>query len=680
MANGNSIGPKIQVDGVDSYYRDIQRVISQGKQLAKQMKDTGEQFDDAGESSSRFADVLKANLTSEAIIGGLKTLGKGILEVGKAFGSLVVDGVKSFAELEQNIGGSEAVFGEFATSIQKTAEQAYRTMGATQSEYLATANKMGALFQGSGLDAQRSMDLTTKAMQRAADMASVMGIDTQSALDAVTAAAKGNYTMMDNLGVAMNATTLEAYRVSQGMDTAFSKMTNAEKAELAMKYFFENTTQYAGNFEKEASETISGSIGQLTAAVQTWVAGLGNSEADITALTQNIVNAFQSVVANVVPVVENIVSTIPTVLATLMPAINQLLPMLLTIGANVINTLLDGITSALPALAAAAKPIISMLVTGVVKNLGPMIKTGVEILLSLIDGISDTLPDLIPMAVDVIETVIEGLVDNLPKIVETGINVLASLIQGLTNAIPKLVQFIPRIITTFVQTMTQKLPQILQMGIQTLTSLIEGLIQALPQLVQMLPQIITTIVNYITNNLPQILKMGVEILLAIAEGIVKSVGNLASAAGQIVRTIVNTVATLPSQMLSVGVELVEGVWDGISNGTSWIKTKIKGWVGDVTKFIKKLFGIHSPSTVMRDQVGKFLALGIGEGFTDEMKYVAKNMVDAVPMEFGLNGSTTNLGGVTINIQGAEGQDVEELANIVMFKMQRAVDRREAVFA
>lgn len=680
MANGNSIGPKIQVDGVDSYYRDIQRVIAQGKQLAKQMKDTGEEFDDAGESSSRFADVLKANLTSEAIIGGLKTLGKGILEVGKAFGSLVVEGVKSFAELEQNIGGSEAVFGEFATSVQKTAEQAYRTMGTTQSEYLATANKMGALFQGSGLDAQRSMDLTTQAMQRAADMASVMGIDTQSALDAVTAAAKGNYTMMDNLGVAMNATTLEAYRVSQGMDTAFSKMTNAEKAELAMKYFFENTTQYAGNFEREASETISGSIGQLTAAVQTWVAGLGNSEADITALTQNIVNAFQSVVENVVPVVENIVSTIPTVLATLMPAINQLLPMLLTIGANVINTLLDGITSALPALVAAAKPIISVLVTGVVKNLGPMIKTGVEILLSLIDGISETLPDLIPMAVDVIETVIEGLVDNLPKIVETGINVLASLIQGLTNAIPKLVAFLPRIIQTITQTLTQKLPQIIQMGITTLSSLIQGLTNALPQLIQMLPTIITTFVSTITKNLPQIIQMGVQILVSLIEGILSSVGNLASAGWEIIKTLVGTLASLPSEMWDIGKEVVSGIWEGISDSYTWIKNKIKGWVGNVTKFIKNLFGIHSPSTVMRDEVGKYLALGIGEGFTDEMKYVAKNMVAAVPMDFSVGSGVTNMGGVTINVQGAEGQDVEELANIVMYKMQRVVDRREAVFA
>ena len=85
-------------------------------------------------------------------------------------------------------------------------------MGVTQSEYLATANKMGALFQGSGLDVQKSAELTEQAMQRAADMKSVMGIDIQMARDSVAGAAKENFTMMDNLGVAMNATTIETMR------------------------------------------------------------------------------------------------------------------------------------------------------------------------------------------------------------------------------------------------------------------------------------------------------------------------------------------------------------------------------------------------------------------------------------------------------------------------------------
>lgn len=197
----------------------------------------------------------------------------------------------------------------------------------------------------------------------------------------------------------------------------------------------------------------------------------------------------------------------------------------------------------------------------------------------------------------------------------------------------------------------------------------------------MLPTIIKTIVTTLVSNLPQIIEAGVKTLVAYAEGIVKSLGNLASAGWEIVKTLVGSLASLPGDMWSVGKDVVEGIWDGISGSFTWIKNKIKGWVGDITSFIKKLFGIHSPSTVMRDEVGKFLALGIGEGFTDEMKYVAKNMVNAVPMDFSMNGGgVTNMGGVTINIQGAEGQNVEELANIVMYKMQRVVDRREAVFA
>lgn len=96
---------------------------------------------------------------------------------------------------------------------------------------------MGALFQGSGLQQQESLDLTAKAMQRAADVASVMGIDTSMALESIAGAAKGNFTMMDNLGVAMNATTLQAYALEKGINFEWNTASNAEKAQLAMQCF-----------------------------------------------------------------------------------------------------------------------------------------------------------------------------------------------------------------------------------------------------------------------------------------------------------------------------------------------------------------------------------------------------------------------------------------------------------
>lgn len=74
-------------------------------------------------------------------------------------------------------------------------------------------------------------------------------------------------------------------------------------------------------------------------------------------------------------------------------------------------------------------------------------------------------------------------------------------------------------------------------------------------------------------------------------------------------------------MLSIGKNLVTGLWNGISNSFTWIKNKISGWVGNVMDFIKGLFGIHSPSTVMRDKIGKMLGLGVAEGIEDSRNAV-----------------------------------------------------------
>ena len=83
---------------------------------------------------------------------------------------------------------------------------------------------------------------------------------------------------------------------------------------------------------------------------------------------------------------------------------------------------------------------------------------------------------------------------------------------------------------------------------------------------------------------------------------------------------------------NVGVNLVKGLWEGISGSFNWIKNKISGWIGNVTNFIKGMFGIHSPSTVMRDEVGKYLAQGIGVGFDNELDGVYNDMQRAIDLE------------------------------------------------
>ncbi|GAB2022415.1 hypothetical protein RyT2_14890 [Pseudolactococcus yaeyamensis] len=202
---------------------------------------------------------------------GLGAAFAGATATAAAGGALLVKSMNLAGELEQNLGDSEAVFEQYAGELQKTAKSAFKNMGQSTSDYLATANKMGSLFQGAGFDVKQSMDLSTSAMQRAADVASIMGIDQSAAMEAVAGAAKGNFAMMDNLGVAMNDTSIGAYALSKGIKKSTSEMTSQEKIGIAMEMFMEKTAKYAGNYAKE-NDTLAGSLTTAKAALGNFMA------------------------------------------------------------------------------------------------------------------------------------------------------------------------------------------------------------------------------------------------------------------------------------------------------------------------------------------------------------------------------------------------------------------------
>lgn len=266
---------------------------------------------------------IKSNLTnaispaaeSAGAVGGTKSglaMVKGMMTAIAAVGvgKMIGDAIFAGGELEQSMGGAEAVFGTYYSDIMGYAEDAYKTMGMSQNSYLASANKMSSLLQGSGLSQKEAMDLTTESMQRAADVASVMGISTESAMEAINGAAKGNFTMMDNLGVAMNATTLQAYALEKGMNFDWNTATNAEKTQLALQMFMDKTSQYAGNFERESVETITGSIGMLKSSWQDLISNmaLGN---DLTPYFQNLFSSIIAAAKNIIPAIWNVMKGIP---------------------------------------------------------------------------------------------------------------------------------------------------------------------------------------------------------------------------------------------------------------------------------------------------------------------------------------------------------------------------------
>ena len=150
-----------------------------------------------------------------------------------------------------------------------------------------------------------------------------------------------------------------------------------------------------------------------------------------------------------------------------------------------------------------------------------------------------------------------------------------------------------------------------------------------------------------------------------------------------VQSAIDWLRELPGRAISLGSNIVKGIFNGIRNAGAWLYDKLRGWVSDVLGWVKGLFGIHSPSKVFANEIGKFIPPGITLGVEQAMPRAMRDMgeelsaLSALPMG---GGTTTNMGGVVLNVYGAEGQDVNALADAVMYRLQHAVERREAVFA
>jgi len=397
----------------------------------------------------------------------------GALGIGAMVGKTIKDSLSQGMELEQNLGGTEAVFGDFANNLQETAKTAYKNMGLSASEYMATANKMGSLFQGSGMSQVRSLELTTEAMQRASDVASVMGISQEMAMESIAGAAKGNFTMMDNLGVAMNATTIKAYALEKGINFDWNTASNAEKAEIAMKMFMDRTSQYAGNFARESTETLSGSIGMIKASWQDLLANLALGQ-DVGPALTNLVTSAGAVLSNLIPMVVNIITEIPGAVMQAWPALVQTFQNL-------------------------GQDIITKLCGGTEMNMGDLLDKGVEAISGFANKIFENLPMMIDSASKMISKLVQGIMQNLPTIVEKGAVLIGKIAEGFIRNLPAIVSALARMFESIVSTIVQNLPSMLQQGLEILGKIVAGLIRAIPDVISAIGQINETIKNTLKN-------------------------------------------------------------------------------------------------------------------------------------------------------------------------------------
>jgi phage-related protein len=572
-----------------------------------ELKDFKKGEDDAGQSAVKLGDLIKANITSEAIIGGIKALGSAMVGIAKGAVELAKQSIAGFAEYEQLIGGVETLFKESSGVVENYANNAYKTAGLSANEYMSTVTSFSAsLLQSLNGDTAKSAEVADMAITDMSDNANKMGTSMESIQTAYQGFAKQNYTMLDNLKLGYGGTKGEMERLLKdataisGVEYDISSLNDVYQA----IHVIQGELGITGTTAKEASTTIQGSISSMKSAWGNLLTGMADDGADFGMLIGNFVDSILTVGDNLLPRIQTVVEgmgelvsglltqLVPEIINIIPPMIESALPTLIT----AIQTAITSILAVLPQLMTSFESIIPTLLTGIVSALPMIIDAGVQILLSLVNGISASLPSLIPTIVQAIITIVENLLGNIGLIIDAGIQLIMGLADGLIEAIPILIEAIPALIDSLSSALFDNLPKLIEAGIQLTIGLGVGLIRAIPTLVAQIPNII--------------------------------------------RSIINAFSAYGNAYGEIGTNILKGIWDGIVAWTGALYQNIIDIGNTIVGWFEDIFDINSPSKVFADNIGKNMALGLGVGFEDAMTGVNEQMTDAIPTDFDISASAT----------------------------------------
>lgn len=319
-----------------------------------------------------------------------------------------------------------------------------------------------------------------------------------------------------------------------------------------------------------------------------------------------------------------IISNLPIILNSLINMLAQILiflvtqiPSIVSTVVSVIPAIVDGLLQAIPTLIQAIPPIIAALLNGLLAGMPNIIDTGVELITALVSNLSEIINTIVAVIPEIITNLINAIQDHLPDIIDAGVELIGALVNNLPEIINTIVEAIPPIITALLNGLLDCIPDIVDAGFKLITALVDALPQIIITIVKAIPKIITGIIGALINAIPKIITTGVKLLISIIKNLPQIIAKIITAIPAIIKALIDGFGDYLSDMADIGLNLIKGLWKGIKNAGAWLRDKISGFFGGVVDSIKDFFGIASPSKLMRDQVGKFIAQGIWVGFNEE---------------------------------------------------------------
>lgn len=568
--------------------------------------------------------------------GGLSVLAGAIGSVTAALGAGVVAGLKYNASIETYQTSFEVMTG----SAEKAAEviDRLKKVGAETPFELPELADTTQLLMNYGFTADEAMD---KMM--------MLGDISQGSADKMSRIAMA-YGQMSSAGkvsledvkqmIEAGFNPLQEISESTGesMESLYDRISKGTLSVDEITASMERATSEGGKYYQsmqKQSQTFSGMISTLKDGAQQLIGEVVQPISDsmvstllpaaIDAIDQ-LTNAFQT------QGVDGLIQAGSQILVNLVTGIAQGLPSLIEIALQIIQSIITNLNANLPQLLAAGGQILLTLASGIISLLPSLLSLGFNLVVNLINGIVSALPQLLAQGNDMLNQYKSTIQSRFPEILQTGLDMITNLLTGLLSNAPQIIEQAGQMLIEWVDIILGMLPDILQSGADMILNLLSGLVANAPQIIVQCAQMLGDFVSTIRSHLPEILQKGIEIIGQLLAGIISEVPNLIAAIPGIVVGVAE--AFMDEDWASVGWDIITGVASGVASAAGNLVDAAVSAAEDAVNTVKGWLGIASPSKLMRDEVGKMMALGMGIGFE-------KN-VPTKDMETSLNSSLERL--------------------------------------
>ena len=682
-----NIGPKIGVDGELEYRNQINQIIQQSKTLESQMKLVASSFTaatTAEEKNTKIASVLSKQIDVQR------------------------ERVKLLAE---QTGKAAAKYGESDVKTQKW-QQALN-------EAAATLNKMQSELRNTSSGVEELGDDMREGSEKALSFGDVLKANVASdfivsGIKAMASAIKEATAALVDLGKQSIMGFAEQEQLIGGVDTLFKESSTQvqqyandayKTAGLSANQYMETVTSFSASLLQSLGGDTAAAAQKADQAITDMSDNANKLGTDMT----SIQNAYQGFAKQNYTMLDNLklgyggtkqemerlladaekFSGIKYDISSYADIVDAIHVVQTEMG--ITGTTAKEAATTIQGSANAMKSAWSNLLTGMSNenlDLVKLVQNVVDSVGTYADNLLPRLQTMLPRFADGMTQLVNGLVPYVGPAMEMLLPALVQgvggLVSGIVQALPAAVQAISAVVPMLVEQLTVLLPQIVSAGVEIIASLASGIGENLPALIPAAVDAIITVAEGLVDHVDEIIIAAGSLIAGLTQGLIEALPRLVVRLPEIIGAIVNGLLSGMSAIGEVGVQLVRGLWEGISSSATWLWNKLSGWCDDILGWVMHLFGINSPSKVFADEVGKFIppgiTLGVGQAMPKAMRDMGAELsaLSTVPLPGG--GTTTNLGGVNIVVYGAQGQDVSELADIIMARMQSAVERREAVFA